>query len=306
MSYRKIKQLAAFAFALIAMVAYVFSYKQETDQLSVASLNQETVEIVLLDSQSDCVPFTIQLDQGLDLKGKLDQIIEAMKVQQTVVPQFKGFFPKETKLNSAELVDQTLKLDFNQKMDEFDPAIEMKLLEAMSYVFTQFEEVEQFEFTIDNEPVTRLTNGKITLNQPMDGSLTLNNFDTVNSTFHRSEGFVVAIEKKKEDFRYITLKCIRSNEPLINAVMSYYTRKDSILIDGNVKYKTFELTQSDHLLTLNISAEVLTPQKTCDPALLETILLTLKSNFDVDKIQVVVDGVVMMEVKPSEIKFNEI
>lgn len=306
MEYRKIKQIGAFAFALIAMAAYVLSYQPRKENISVAAPGKDSLEIVLLDNQLDCVPFTVAIEENADLTSKINKILEAMQAKQTQIKDFKGFFGQNVALISAVQEGSTLKLDFNQAFGDIDPALELKFLEAMSYVFTQFEGVTQFEFSLEGELVNRLPNGKLSIQQPMNRSLALNNFDSVNSTFHRAEGFVVAISKKMSDFSYTTLKSIRSNSTLIESIENYYTRKDSILIDSGIKFKQFDLSLENEILTLTMSSEILTPQKTCDEKIIHEILLTLKSNFDVKQIKVVVEEVTMLEVEPSSINFNQI
>ncbi len=305
MTYKQIKQIGAFAFALTAMVAYVFSSRNQEPEVLVSQELASTVEIVLLDSDQQCVPFSMPTETT-DLNAQLNEIVLSMQSGNSPVQYFDGLFPKGTVLNSAVKEGNLLKLDFNKALLELNPALEIKLLEAMCYVFTQFEGIDQFEFTVEQQPVSQFSSEQFTIQQPLDGSLTLNNFEAIHSMLHRSSGFVVAVRKEVQDVVYYTLKAIRSTDSLIEGLENYYTRTESILVDDHIKYHDFKIQLNDKVLTLQISSEILTPQKSCDPSLIRPILLTLQSNFDIKEIRVEVEGVLVLSVMTEDLYFNQI
>ena len=102
------------------------------------------------------------------------------------------------------------------------------------------------------------------------------------------------------------MKTIRSNEQLIESLEGYYTRKDSIFIDTHIKYKMFKIELIEDGLVVYMSQEILTPQKVCDSQLLHSILFTLKSNFDVSYITILVDGIEMNTYKINQLHFNKL
>ncbi len=306
MSYKQIKKLAAMAFAIVAMVAYVMDTNVSKAPLMVSIDEKDTVEIVLLDAQLDCVPLSISISENATMEEKLNKIVDSMSVNQNVTSLFKGIFAANTKINSFHIDELTLVIDFNSNFADYDPAIELKLLEAMSYVFTQFDGIEALQFKIDSVDVSRMPKTQMSVFQPVNRAIGFNNFDSLNSVFHNSDTIFVAIEKHTKEFNYFTLKSLRSTRPLEESLETYFTRKDSIFIDNNVKYKKFDLELVDDNLNVNMSREILTPQNTCDTELLNQILFTLKSNYEVKTITIYVDDVLMGSYVINQLHFNKL
>ncbi len=306
MKINEMKKVTSLLFAFVALIAYIVSVNNETAMVNVSYVESNTIEIVLLNEFNENVPFTISDDSNGDYLTIVNNIVQAMSLSNSPVEGFSGLFPIGLQVNTVEIEDRLMKLDFNEKLNEVNPSLELKIIEAMCYVFTQFEGIDSLIFTINHEPVSKLNGGNITLNQPLKKTLALNNFITINSTFHRSEGFIVAITQQHKTNNYLTFKTIRSNEDIITSLQKYYTRNNSIFINNEVKYKTFNLTLEEDMMIIEMSSEVLTPQKTCDWILLEPILFTIKANFNVSTISVVVEGLEIESVDTKSLKINKI
>lgn len=305
MLYKSVKQIGAFAFAFAAMIAYLLSEKSVNPIQPVSSNIQDTVEIVLLDIDSDCVPFTLPCSFD-ELEQKVIFVVDSMKTNQQAVPMFYGYLPPETKVQSVLLIDGNMVIDFNDEFLDIDPAKEIRALEAICYVFTQFDGVQSFEISVDGKKVERFNHGQVDIKQPLDDSIMLNNFETVDAILHRTNGIVIAYEKQWENAKYTTLQSIRCNDSLINCIEKYYTNQNSILIGNQLKFKEFNLSLMDKTMKIEISSEILTPQKNCDLNLITPILMTIKENFDVDTIDVYVKDVNVYTVKTSDLKYNVI
>jgi len=305
MLYKTIKQAGAFAFAFAAMMAYLLSERPSELIESVSSEEKDTVQIVLLDQDDDCVPFTLLCNNDT-LEQKVMFAVETMKTNQNRVPMFYGYLPAETKVHSVTFLEDVMRVDFNSAFLEIEPAKQIRALEAICFVFTQFDEVDKFELSVEGNRVEHFANGNIEIKQPLDSSLLLNNFETTDAFLHRSNAVSIAYTKEQEGVNYMTLQTIRSHDTAIECIEKYYTRRDSVLIKDRCKFKEISLNLIEKTMYADFSSEILTPLKNCDFDLIFPVLLTIKENFDIETIEVSVKGVHVATVKASELSFNPI
>ena len=87
---------------------------------------------------------------------------------------FKGIFATNSAILSSRIEDNTLILDFNAAFADYDPAIELKLIESMAYVFTQFEGIDFLRFTIESNEIDRMPKAQTTIIQPMSRDVGFN------------------------------------------------------------------------------------------------------------------------------------
>ncbi len=306
MKIKQVKKIGSLLFAFVALIAYSVSLRNETELVSQEGNEKEYIEILLMNEFNENVPFTIEVEANLDMTTLCNFIVEKMQLNANLKDGFTGIFPVGLKVNVAKVEVGILYIDFNDNLNEINPSFELKIIEAMSYVFTQFDDVHSFKFTVNNQEVTKLNKGQIQINQPIQKGLILNNFSSVDAMLHRSNGFLVAFKRKVNYDTYITYQMIRSNDSIVDCIENYYTNSDSIFLNQEIIFKQFEINQEDRTLVVDCSSEILTPQKTCNPQYSESILFTLNANFDVDKILLVVEGLTVCEVDTDTLRINEI
>lgn len=301
-SMKKTKQIISFVFALIALMTYLLDKPKHTTL--VWQENQgNPLEIILLDEDKECVPFTFY-SQAASIEEKIVEIVNAMKVNQIRVEGFYGFLAADTEAQSVKVDQSILEIDFNEAFCELDPTLEIKAMEAMCYLINQFDEIEKLHITINQKPFTGFKTYSI--NMPLEKESRLNHFEMLNAKLHKTDSFSVAIIKEKKDKSYFTLKTMRSSAALIESLKQYYCDENSIFLKNGISLKTFDLKLEEDKIILNLSKECLNENYQCDEVIMKSILLTLKSNFKMDKVEIWIEGVLMEEVNLSTISFNEI
>lgn len=300
---KKIKQILSFVFALIAVMTYLFEKPQSTAIVWQANESKNKLEIVLLDEDKECVPFTY-LSSATSYQEKIQEMIDGMKVNQTRVEGFSGFLSSDIKVQSVQINQSILEIDFNQAFYSVDPTLEIRILEAMRYLLLQFDEIKGLKITVDKKSFDGF--GTYTVSMPIEKGNNLNYFEMMNNQLHKSHSFLVAMIKTQENKSYYTLKTIRSSDSLIENLKTYYCQSNSILLKNGFSLEKFDLKLEEDKMILELGKEILNEHKQCDERLLKSILLTLKSNFKQDQVEIWVEGVLMQEVDLKNIFFNEI
>lgn len=300
---KKIKQIVSFVFALIAVMTYLFEKPQSTATVWQADETKNELEIVLLDEDKECVPFTY-LSSATSYQEKIQEMIDGMKVNQTRIEGFSGFLSSDIEVQSVQVNQSILEIDFNQAFYSVDPTLEIRILEAMRYLLLQFNEVEGLKITVDKKSFDGF--GTYTVSMPIEKGYDLNHFEMMNNQLHKSHNFSVAMMKTDGNKSYYTLKTMRGSSSLIENLKTYYCQSNSILLKNELFLEKFDLKLEEDKMILELGKEILNENKQCDEQLLKSILLTLKSNFKQDQVEIWVEGVLMQEVNLKDIIFNRI
>lgn len=302
MTMKKIKQVISFLFALMALMAYLFNEPEQT-----ATVWQQDkgirLETVLLDDEKECVPFTFY-SSAVSWEEKVQEIINSMKVNQTKAENFYGFLPVNTEVQSVKVNQSVLEIDFNEAFYEIDPTLEIKAMEAMRYLVNQFDEIKKLHLTVNQKDFQGF--GTYSVSMPIEKGNELNDFEMLDAKLHKTDSFSVAVIKNKNGNSYFTLKTIRSAAPLEESLRRYYCDESSILLKDTASLTAFDLQCKEDTIILNLGSEILNEDYQCDEQLVKAILLTLKSNFSLDRAEIWIEGVLMQEVDLKTISFNEI
>ncbi|GAF64138.1 hypothetical protein BTS2_1030 [Bacillus sp. TS-2] len=106
-------------------------------------------EVYLIDANGLVVPQTIEVPNvdGV-LRQSLEYLVEGGPVSELLPNGFKAVLPAGTEVN-VNLKDGVATADFSEEFKEYDPKMEKKVLEAVTWTLTQFESVESVKIWIN-------------------------------------------------------------------------------------------------------------------------------------------------------------
>ena len=119
--------------------------------------NSTTSDIYLLGINDYLTKVSVFIN-GNTLNEKIDQIIKYLTIDgSSKVPDgLKAIIPKETKLNSFNVEDKIVTLDFNEKLFDIDKSLEERLIESITYSLININGIEGVKLKINGNDILEL------------------------------------------------------------------------------------------------------------------------------------------------------
>ncbi len=301
MNKRKFFQIVSAVCAIVSMIAYQIDDQDETISVTANVENTRNVEIVLMNQMGFNVPFSVEVSQGLEWVDLLNQMVAQMS-DASQNEGYQGIFPSGTKILSAYADAEVLYVNFNDALLYVNPANELQLVETIRYVFTQFEGINKVEVKVNNELLEQIKFGNMKLEQPLSRSQVLNPFITYEALFHRSNQFVAGITYQDVH----TTQLVRTDLSVEEAIELHYTSPSSIFVSEHNLFEKLDIVIEDSVVVVHVSDEILSSQNIVDEDKLASLILCLRSNYQVDLFMFYVDGVQVYEINPEDFVINKL
>ena len=250
------------------------------------------------DKDYDLVPVSLNLHNQMEMETDIRNKIDLMQSSQL---QSYGLYPvldSRLEIQSIQLDEDILTVSFNDFL--YTQHNDMNIVEALTYVLTDYDQVEQLCIQIDGKDISHLPNSTIPLNH-LTKNLGLNNFEDASTFLHESVPVMIYQEKTIGNYLYYVPKTLRIHE---RADLFYQVK--TILNHINSKIHLLDATLKDHVLTIELDSHVLLDNETIDRTLEELIVLSLKSLKDVEDVEIKINGENVRSLETSQIHYNYI
>lgn len=143
----------------------------------------------------------------------------------------KGLIPKDTKMNSLELFDNELTLDFSKEFLEYNANNESKLLESIVYTYSEFPGVDMVTLYVDGQRVEKLPKNNTVVPMCVTTSIGINRESKSASEIAGKQMINVYYQKTIDDKNYIipvsqyVSKETTSELQFVNAINTPLTEK---------------------------------------------------------------------------------
>ncbi|MCA0982556.1 GerMN domain-containing protein [Halobacillus yeomjeoni] len=257
-------------------------------------------EIYLMDRHGMIVPRTIELPASAEVaKQSLEYMVKDGPVTELLPNGFQAVLPAGTQiLGLNPEADGTLVVDVSQEFKNYDAKDEQKILQAMTYTLTQFDNVKRIKLWINGHeqdvmPVggTPITNGVSRsdgINIHVGDHTDVINSQAVTVYFPSQNGkevyhVPVTTRVKKGEDVYSTVVQALLNGPEIGSALLHPFNEGAEVLDANVQ---------NGILSLSFNEALLTGQDlpSLSDAALSSLVMSLTELEDVDSIEVKVDG----------------
>lgn len=316
---RKQQALGILAAAALLAGGFFFINRQETKEtLRVNSTSSCMMQMYALDEQNTLIPLSIPCEEKDHMKKRLQQLVAKMSKKQGegLLP----VFAKDTKLEDAVLVDQTLTLQFNEAFLNYEKEHELRVLEAIAWLGTQFEGVAQVQIAIGDDTLQTMPNGT-PIPAVLNRKIGINNFLTSTSALHDSDAMTVFYTKEVMDKTFYVPKTKRVSANLsdvdayIDAILADVSVNSSLkqpLAQEKVK-TTAASVMRENVLQVHLDNRILAEDQTAKKQAYETLILSLCMLDQVEQVQVLVDDVAVTlhgmndrSCSAAELIYNEI
>ena len=176
----------------------------------------------------------------------------------------------------------------------------MDILEALTYVMTDYDDVERVNLQINEKNVSYIPNSTIPLSS-LTKSLGLNNFEETSAFLHQTVPVMVYHQKTIEQYSYYVPTTMRvdENEPLtkqVQTILSYVQSKIHLL----------DAKLDNGVLTVDLDSNILLDNEKIDQTLEDLIVLSLSSLKDVKDVEIKINGEDVRTKQSSQIEYNYI
>ena len=254
--------------------------------------------VVFKDSDNDLIPISVNFHSEVELEEEIRNKIDLMKSDEMI--QY-GLYPvigKDLEVQSVDLKDHILTVSFNDQLVANQDA--MDILEALTYVMTDYDDVERVNLQINEKNVSYIPNSTIPLSS-LTKNLGLNNFEETSAFLHQTVPVMVYHQKTIEQYSYYVPTTMRvdENEPLtkqVQTILSYVQSKIHLL-DAKLE---------NGVLTVDLDSNILLDNEKIDQTLEDLIVLSLSSLKDVKDVEIKINGEDVRTKQSSQIEYNYI
>lgn len=290
------KKIIMIAIVIACLTYASFLYLKKDDDQQVEETNIET--IIYKDEEGDLIPVNVNVHNQMEMETDIRNKLDLMKSSQMESYGLYPLFDSRLEIQSLELEDGVLSVSFNDYLYSNQDALD--ILEALTYVFTDYDDVQQLKLQIDGQNITYLPNSIIPLNQ-LTKNLGLNNFEEASFLLHQSIPVMIYREKNIHDYLYYVSTTLRINEN-----DSLEDQVQTILNHLNSQINLLSVSQEDNVLNIELDSNILLDNETIDHTLEELIVLSLTSLEGVEDVQILINGENVRNQETSQIFYNYI
>ena len=238
--------------------------------------------VVFKDSDNDLIPISVNFHSEVELEEEIRNKIDLMKSDEMIQYGLYPVISKDLEVQSVNLKDHVLTVSFNDQLVANQDA--MDILEALTYVMTDYDDVERVNLQINEKNVSYIPNSTIPLSS-LTKSLGLNNFEETSAFLHQTVPVMVYHQKTIEQYSYYVPTTMRvdENEPLtkqVQTILSYVQSKIHLL----------DAKLDNGVLTVDLDSNILLDNEKIDQTLEDLIVLSLSSLKDVKDVEIKING----------------
>lgn len=299
---RSIKKitLSIFALVLLFLMYLVPNNKDNSYDYSVEYVNKELIthDIFLLDNNNYLAKTEIIVkNKEIDKLAKelIEDLIINSPNEDKIPSGFKAFFNPNTIINNIEIIDDTIKIDFNDSLLDTKLELEEKVIEAIIYNLTSIENINKVIIYINGVILNYLPQSKITIPSPLTRNYGINKRYDLKSTKNITKTTIYYLNKFNDNVYYVPVTKINNNEKdKIDIIIEELKDSSTINLDSYLNYNTklvgktindnnIELDFNEYILTDSTNLEIL-------DEVINTISFSIYDNYDIDDIVFKVNG----------------
>lgn len=298
---RSIKKiiLSSFALLLLFLMYLIPNNKEKEYDYVVEYVNQDLImhDIFLLDNNNYLAKTEI-IVKNKDKKKLAKELIEDLIIsspnEDKLPSGFKAFLNENTIINNIEIIDDTIKIDFNDTLLDTKKLLEEKTIEAIVYNLTSIENINKVLIYIDGIILNYLPKNKINIPSPLTREYGINKEYNIKNTKNITRTTIYYLNKFNNNEYYIPVTKINNNvddkvKIIVDELKDNTTSLDSYL-NYNTKLVNYEI--NDNKLVMDFNEYILNDYDNLEilDEVLDTICLSVHDNYDVNDIIFKVNG----------------
>ena len=287
---------------LIIGILYLFPTKDSSSYEITKNYNANAnISNIFLLDENNYVAMTNVPTTNTDSLKLAQELIQTLTIDnnksQYIPNGFKAIIPKNTKINSIDLKDGLLKIDFSKEFLNISRKNEEKLIESIVYSLTSIKDINNVMIFVDGQILNELPNSKKALPQVLNRSIGVNKTYDLESFKNTTQTTIYYVSKYNDLYYYVPITKIDNNqsnkiEIIIDELKStpvYQTNLMSYL-KANAELQDYEIIENSINLSFNEYLFDDLDKKNILEEVKYTILLSLKDNLDITEVNFIVNN----------------
>lgn len=300
-SIRKIGLTTAALFAL-TLIYLLPNNKQKLDvnsELEYVDSSVITSPIFLTDKNSyvALTEVAVSANDPLDKARELLNILTIGGTDSKIPSGFNAVIPPDTTINSINLDEGILKIDFSEDLLDVDKEYEEKLIETIVYTLTSIDGISKVIIYVDGDILTKLPKSNIYLPSTLDRSFGINKQYEFTSTDNINDVTVYYINEINDKYYYVPVtKYLNDSRDKItiiidelttnfnhNSKLMSFMNEEAKLVSSNIENRKISLDFNSYIFDDATTKDVL-------EEVIYTICLSAKDNYDIDEVVLTSDN----------------
>ena len=266
--------------------------------------------IYLLDGNNYLVKTKILLDNE-KVEDNIKSIINNLTVsdESKFPDNLESIIPEKTKLNSVNIENDSVTLDFSKELLKVDEYLSTKLIEAIVFSITEIDDINKVNITVESKPLETYPNSNKKLTMPITREIGINNEYTYNTLDNITKVVIYYGEDINDDIYYVPVtKYLNNNDNkdkiniIVEELTTSYIYEDNLksILNENTRLIDKELVDDD-LLILNFNNALFDNNDKIKEEVLYMLSYSAFANYSVNTINFKVEGQDIETVKRSNL-----
>ncbi len=292
-----IKRITISSLALIILlITYFFPTKTETQYPQTLSYSDiKTNAIYVLDKEMyvSRVPMKVNDGEVLEKAKEILSILTIKSKESEYLPtDFYGVIPSGTTIKDISLEKGLLKIDFSKELLNTTKELERKMIEAIVYSMTEFQEIENVLIFVEGEQLLELPYSKEKLPSILNKDFGINKVYDIDSIKNTTKTTIYYGSKQGDTFYYVPVTYVENNaqekveviieklknSPIYESHLVSYLHANAEITNYEILENEIKLSFNNYLLDDIASGNVLEEVK-------YTIYLSLRDTYHIDKVE---------------------
>ncbi len=273
--------------------------KQETSKTAKDEKKTSGLELYFLMDTGYVVPYTLKIPrvQGI-AKEAMKYMVKGGPGEKMLPQGFSPILPKGTRIKGLSIQDKTATIDFSKEFLNYDPSMEEKMLNAITWTLTGFNNVKEVNIWVDGHPLAVMPKGKtpaqgltrkrginveiaegVNLSQSMPVTLYFLGQTPDNSVYYVP---VTRMVNRSTNAGEVSLKELIKG-PMYNSKLSGALDTSTVVNRVEIKGDTALVDFGEQLLQFN-------DQHSASKDAMNSIVLSLTENTSAKKVKITVNG----------------
>lgn len=266
--------------------------------------------IYLLDENNYLVKTKILLDNE-KVEDNIKSIINNLTItdESKFPDNLESIIPKKTKLNSLNIENDSVTLDFSKELLKVDEDLSIKLIEAIVFSITEIDDINKVNIKVESIPLETYPNSDRKLIQPLTREIGINSEYTYNTLDNITKVVIYYGEDINDDIYYVPVtKYLNNNDNkdkiniIVEELTTSYIYEDNLksILNENTKLIDKELVDDD-LLILNFNSALFDNNSEIKEEVLYMLSYSVFANYSINTINFRVEGKDIETVKRSDL-----
>ena len=287
---------------LILLITYIFptDYTNNINQ-TLSYIEPTTTSIYLIDKYNMVSKTDTIIKNNDDQIKKAKEIISSLTINSNNTkynpPGFKAIIPKDTKINSIDLTNNILKINFNDNLLKIDKNNEEMMIESLIYSLTEIKGIKGIMIFVNNELLTKLPSSNKELPEVLDRTYGINKIYNITDIKNTTKTIVYYYNEDNNVKYYTPVTFINNDnknkvEIIIEKLKSSPINQTNLMsyLAANAELLNYEINEQTAKLTFNNSIFDSFNDKNILEEVKYTIGLSIIDNFNVNNVIFNVDN----------------